>query len=206
MFRHTRAKLVLQRHQVSKPLIDLVQEIGPGPFNILIPEFDDHLGESANRSYRVDRVSFASCVGIAAHRFRSFPTGIGAPSRISKSSRSPNTGTPNWCARSALLPASSPAKTTLVFRDTEPATLAPARLNAASASGRVIPESRPVITTLLPARGPLAGPSPASSSTVRTPAARNFSRTARFSGVWRKSKTPCAWTRPTPGTLSMIST
>ncbi len=139
MFRHTRAKLVLQCHQVSKPLIDLDQEIGPGPFNILIPEFDDHLGESANRSYRVDRVGFASCIGITAHRPWSFPSGSGAPSQnLQEFLFSRDTGTPNSRARSALLPASSPANTTLVFRDTEPATLAPDRRNAASASGRVI--------------------------------------------------------------------
>src|SRR4030095_8301793 len=54
--------------------------------------------------------------------------------------------TPSCCAFSALLPASCPTMTALVFRLTEPATLPPRRSSTAVACSLVIESSVPVIT------------------------------------------------------------
>src|SRR3954447_14742892 len=141
---HANPQLVLKRYEVGQPLVDLDEQVRTRPFHVLIPKLDDHLGEPTDGAHSVHRVCLPRRVGIATHVFRSLPLGNGAPRRISKSCFSSSTGTPSSPARSALLPASSPANTALVFFDTEPATLAPERRRAASASMRVMFTRRPV--------------------------------------------------------------
>src|SRR5918993_511264 len=133
---HSSAQLILERHEIGQSLVDLHEQVGTRSFHVLVPELNNHLSESTDGPDDVDRVRFARRVGVAAHDSSSLPLGSGAPRRIARSCSSPRTGTPSSRARSALLPASSPANTAVVFFETETATLAPPGRNTASAASR----------------------------------------------------------------------
>src|SRR5207245_1796855 len=89
-----------------------------------------------------DHQAGAAEVGHARHGTRSF-----------RNSSSPMTFTPSSLAFFSLDPASSPATTRSVFRETLPDTLPPRRSISALASSRDSFTREPVSTTLLPKSG-----------------------------------------------------
>jgi hypothetical protein len=95
-------------------------------------------------------------------------------------------------------PGSAPTTTAVVFFDTPPGDFPPRPLMAASASSRVKSSSVPVTTIDMPTR--FCGRSDVSGPTKFTPAARNFSMTARFASSANHAATEPAMISPTPST------
>lgn len=61
------AELLSNLPQFVESSFDLVERIRSGVADVLIPQFNDHLGEPANHSYQVDRVIFARRQTIGWH-------------------------------------------------------------------------------------------------------------------------------------------
>ena len=103
----------------------------------------------------------------------------------------------------SLLPASSPATTKSVFRDTLPDTLPPRRSTSSLACSRVRAPRVPVSTTVLPAKGPREV---SSGGRGDTPAASSASMPSRFCGSAKKPAMTFAISGPTSFTRVRAST
>src|SRR5215217_4614826 len=151
------AEFFALEEEVVEALFDLLEDIGARAADVFVAQLDHHLGEAGDRSNGMDWIVLARRCRVAAHCCVS-SAGSGSsgcsdePSSSAISAASSMIGIFNSLARSALLPASSPATTNDVFFETELVTVAPARRNRSSACGRVNVFNLPVRTNAFPVR------------------------------------------------------
>lgn len=65
--RHPVPELILLFEEIFEPLVDLAEKVGARPRHILIPQLDEHLGDSGDRAHGVDRVILTGRYRVAAH-------------------------------------------------------------------------------------------------------------------------------------------